>query len=266
MTKSSYLFISLSVLILSVSGTHFVMAKDKPPRDSEMSIINVLPEYDSGLLIIAGQNFPADGNLVVELGGGLMALTSVTPDTIVAMLPPNFPDGDYLLTVTDGKSYVEYDLTINDTTKLQSTIDACAEGFAIREINADGSVVCESFLPATSTGTIKIESIGGDVTILAGATSVTVKPDGTVEIKGQTLNLTGNEINMKAATKINMTATAEISMKSGGSSIKINPSTMDMDATLMNLDAAGSLNMDATLLNLDASGFVDIDGGIITLN
>jgi hypothetical protein len=268
MKKSKFLYIALSLVIITSSGSGLVAAKEKPSSDAAINIINVFTDFNTGLLTIAGQNIPTNTVLTVELGGSPMSLASVTSDTIVAALPPNFPDGDYLLTVNDGKSYDEYDLTIKDTAGLQSQIDPCAAGYAIREILADGSVVCDSFLKATSSSTITIESTSGDVTIVAGATSVTVEPNGRVTIEGETLNLRGTDINMKASNQITMDAGSKINMKAGANSIKMDPASINVNSSgSLGIDASGSLDIGSNgHMDLKAVGIMDLEGAQINLN
>jgi hypothetical protein len=260
MRKSKFLYIALSLVIITSSGSGLVAAKEKPSKDAAINIINVFTDFNTGLLTIAGQNFPTNTVLTVELGGNSMSLTSVTPDTIVTALPPNFPDGDYLLTVNDGKSYDEYDLTIKDTSGLQSQIDPCAAGYAIREILADGSVVCDSFLKATSSSTITIESTSGDVTIVAGATSVTVEPNGRVTIEGETLNLRGTDINMKASN--------QISMEAGASSIKLNTASLDINSgTSMNINSDASMNINSgASMDIKSDAILSLKSAIVKIN
>ena len=88
----------------------------KPPGQhlsiTEVSVIFGPPD----IIVIKGEDFDFGSPLDVALGEfGSLFLTSASGTEIIADLPVNIPDGDYLLTVSTGNGQSqndEYDLTI----------------------------------------------------------------------------------------------------------------------------------------------------------
>lgn len=120
---------------------------------------------------------------------------------------------------------VDADSVSVDTSVLQSRIrDACADGFSIRQINEDGSVVCEQFVRPSTPGNVTIESQGGNVVIVAGTSKVTVHPAGGVTIQSNgnlsveargTLSLSGNAVNITSSSAITISTPGLLGLTGG---------------------------------------------------
>ena len=87
-----------------------------------------------------------------------------------------------------------------------------------------------------SEGDIEIKSTAGRVVILAGGSKIVVRPNGTINIEGKTVNI-------KSKGMLNLS----------GGSVHINSSS------IIRLNTPNKVV-------IDAGAVVDIDGGIITLN
>ena len=105
--------IILTTLICLVCAAY---SGDKPTGvDLIIKSVFINFETDNITLHIYGVNFNNGTLPVVKLGGQQANVSSFTGQEIVASLPADFPDGDYLLTVTTGnavKNYDAYALTI----------------------------------------------------------------------------------------------------------------------------------------------------------
>ncbi len=112
---SGIFLLSTSVVGLSVLAAH---PKAAPPG-GHLNVTEVLvddPDNPTSITI-TGEDFDfGPGPLVVTLGGfGSLSILSATGTEIVATLPANISDGDFLLTVSTGNGQsqnYEYDLTI----------------------------------------------------------------------------------------------------------------------------------------------------------
>jgi hypothetical protein len=121
-----------------------VLAKnsEKAPTISEV-FVDLFDEE----IIVVGSDF---NDPSVSLGEeGLLNVIEDTTSEIHVELPA-IPDGDYTLTVSQGKYQVSYDLTIDSSSihnhagtylPVGSTL-ACGSGYVVTGILANGSVIC----------------------------------------------------------------------------------------------------------------------------
>jgi hypothetical protein len=119
MMRKVFVFSAVFILSLSLAGQSALAGQNKnnSPTNRELIITEVSIDFDSGTIVIRGDNFDNGGTPTVLLGNDTESLTLMsdyTADEITAELPA-IPDGDYRLTVYTGNgtiNYDSYDLTI----------------------------------------------------------------------------------------------------------------------------------------------------------
>ena len=98
----------------------FISPVYSAPDNSSTEIVAVLPNYDSGQLIIRGSGLSDVDAPIIELGGFLLPITSWSDTEITAELDPsNYALGEYLLVV---------DPNFKRSKKVQTMISLGAEG------------------------------------------------------------------------------------------------------------------------------------------
>lgn len=126
------LFAGMFLIFMSISAYTFAA-----PPGGHLNITEVLVDVpDVGLITIKGADLDFGNSLVVTLGEfGSLAIISVTDFMIVAELPVDIPDGEYLLTVSRGRGQSqndEFDLTISGESGAAGPLP-CPDGFT--EVN-----------------------------------------------------------------------------------------------------------------------------------
>ena len=113
--KRVAVYVGIMALVISIGSPVQGAKWADTPSALDLVITSVYVDFDQGTIIINGRNFDNGYKPVVSLGGGSIVVKSYTGVEIIAVLPGETPDGDYLLTVTTGaavKNYDAYALTI----------------------------------------------------------------------------------------------------------------------------------------------------------
>jgi len=95
-----------------------------------------------------------------------------------------------------------------------------------------------------------------EITLTTGASSLVMKKDGTIEIKGMTITVTGTE---SVTVKGNTGVTAQVS----STSVKLDPVQVKISATMIGINGSAQTQVQGAMVQLSASGIAEISGPMI---
>ena len=94
------------------------------------------------------------------------------------------------------------------------------------------------------------------ITLTTGASSLVMKKDGTIEIKGMTITLTGSD---SVTVKGNTGVTVQVS----STSVKLDPAQVKISATMIGINGSAQTQVQGAMVQLSASGIAQISGPMI---
>ncbi len=108
--RKTFLYVGVSLLTLSLTVS---LASARwwryPPSRFDLAIMSVFVDFTNSNITIYGNNFKNGYPPALTLGDIPLHVQSYSDDEIVATLPGDIPDGDYLLTVITGTAVKHFD-------------------------------------------------------------------------------------------------------------------------------------------------------------
>lgn len=99
-----------------------------------------------------------------------------------------------------------------------------------------------------------------------GTETVTVHKDRKVEIKSNdTLDVT-KKIKVTSGDTIEITAATKITLKCGGSTITLDPTSIKISTTQLKMEGAATAKLSSAMTTVDASGILTAKGGLVKIN
>jgi type VI secretion system secreted protein VgrG len=103
------------------------------------------------------------------------------------------------------------------------------------------------------------ELIAADqITLTTGQSSLVMKKDGTIELKGVTITVTGNQT---VTVKGNVGVTVQVS----STSVKLDPAQLKLAATMIGINGSAQTQVQGAIIQVSASGMAQISGGMIMI-
>ena len=105
----------------------------------------------------------------------------------------------------------------------------------------------------------KFELVAADeISLTTGQSSLVMKKDGTIELKGMTITVEGSQ---SVTVKGNVGVTAQVS----STSVKLDPAQLKLAATMIGINGSAQTQVQGAIIQVSASGMAQISGGIIMI-
>ncbi|MHB8723145.1 MAG: type VI secretion system Vgr family protein, partial [Steroidobacteraceae bacterium] len=103
------------------------------------------------------------------------------------------------------------------------------------------------------------ELIAADqITLTTGQSSLVMKKDGTIELKGMTITVEGTQT---VTVKGNVGVTVQVS----STSVKLDPAQLKLAATMIGINGSAQTQVQGAIIQVSASGMAQISGGMIMI-
>ena len=103
------------------------------------------------------------------------------------------------------------------------------------------------------------ELIAADqITLTTGQSSLVMKKDGTIDLKGMTITISGTQ---SVTVKGNVGVTLQVS----STSVKLDPAQLKLAATMIGIDGSAQTQVQGAIIQVSASGMAQISGGMIMI-
>jgi type VI secretion system secreted protein VgrG len=105
----------------------------------------------------------------------------------------------------------------------------------------------------------KFELVAADeISLTTGQSSLVMKKDGTIELKGMTITVEGTQ---SVTVKGNVGVTVQVS----STSVKLDPAQLKLAATMIGINGSAQTQVQGAIIQVSASGMAQISGGIIMI-
>lgn len=173
------------------------------------------------------------------------------------------------LVKNDETSEVKHDRTDkvgnNETVTIEKDQSTTINGQETRKVAKDRTTNIDGTEKLTVGKDQKIdvgaafELIAADqITLTTGQSSLVMKKDGTIELKGMTITVSGTQ---SVTVKGNVGVTLQVS----STSVKLDPAQLKLAATMVGINGSGQTQVQGAIVQVSASGMAQISGAMIMI-
>ncbi|MGO9992898.1 MAG: type VI secretion system Vgr family protein [Steroidobacteraceae bacterium] len=96
------------------------------------------------------------------------------------------------------------------------------------------------------------------ITLTTGQSSLVMQQDGTIDLKGMTITVTGNQT-------VTVKGTTGVTVQVSSTSVKLDPAELKLAATMIGINGNAQTQVQGAVVQVSASGMAQISGGLIMI-